>query len=161
ERLFDLLKVLLDCGVAEGHCCLCHGLLDERSHERTLERMHRLFCLLPEALGGGKHVTQTLAKRGVLSAQLPILFDGEMPGVELSFEFGQRREAPCEYRGEFWHERGIGIMPEQAKVRCQALLTLLQQALLTATCPLQDLLFPLLERFTRIQRRNVLFEGGD
>ena len=126
---------------------MCYSLLDERSHERTLERMHRFLCLLPEALGSGKHVTQTLAKRGVLGAQLPILFDGEMPGVQLSFEFGQRREAPCEYWGEFWHERGVSVVPEQAKMRCQALLKLLQQALLTAACLLQDLLFPLLEAF--------------
>ena len=79
ERLFDLLKVLLDRGVAEGRCHVCHGLLDERSHERTLERMHRLLRLLPEALGSGKHVTQTLTKRGVLGAQVPILFAGKCP----------------------------------------------------------------------------------
>ena len=63
-----------------------------------------------------------------------------MPGVQLSFEFGQRREAPGEYWGEFWHERGVSVVPEQAKMRCQALLKLLQQALLTAACLPQDLL---------------------
>ena len=139
---------------------MCRGLLDERSHERTLERMHCLLCLLPEALGSGKQVTQTLAKRGVLGAQVPILFDGEMPGVQLSFEFSQRRQAPCEYWGKFWHERGVNIVPEQAKMWGQALVKLLQQALLTAARLLQDVLFPLLEHFARIQRRNVLFEGG-
>jgi len=86
----------------------------------------------------------------VLGAQVSILFDGEMPGVQLSFEFSQRREAPREYWGEFWHKRGGSVVPEQAKMRRQALLKLLQQALLTAACLLQDLLFPLLEYFARI-----------
>ena len=71
---------------------------------------------------------------------------------------GVRRPAST---GEFWHERGISVVPEQAKMRCQALLKLLQQALLTAACLLQDLLFPLLEHFARIQHRNVLFEGRE
>src|SRR5215471_15260749 len=132
ECLFDFLKVLLDYWVSEGGRRVGHGLLDEWSHERTLERMHCLLCLLLEALDSGEYVTQALTKRRVLGAQVPILFDGEMPSVEPSFEFGQRREAPCEDRGELWHECGIGIVPEQTKMWCQALLKLLQQALLTA-----------------------------
>ena len=97
----------------------------------------------------------------MLGVQVPITFDGEMPGIELSFEFGQRREASFDYGGEFWDKRGVGIVPEQTKMRCQALLKLLQQALLPTSCLLQDLLFPLLEIVARIQRRHVLFEAGE
>ncbi len=46
-------------------------------------------------------------------------------------------------------------------MRCQALLKLLEQALLTASCLLQELLFALLEIFASAQRRNVLFEPGE
>ena len=46
-------------------------------------------------------------------------------------------------------------------MRCQALLKLLQQALLTVSCLLQELLFAPLEIFASAQRRNVLFESGE
>jgi hypothetical protein len=81
ERLFDFLKVLLDRGVSEGCGRLYHGLLDERSHERTLERMHRLLRLLLEALDSGEHVTQALTERCVLGAQLPVVCDGKMSSL--------------------------------------------------------------------------------
>src|SRR5882672_2753790 len=107
--------------------------------------MHRLLRLLLQASDGAERITQVTTERRMLSPQLSIVFEREIPGVQTSFEFRQRREAPFEHWGQFWDDRAIDIMPEKAKMRCQALLKLLKQALLTTSGLLQELLFALLE----------------
>jgi len=81
-----------------------------------------------------------------------------MPGFQTSFEFCERRQAAFEYWRQFRDQLAVGIVPEESKMRRQALFTLLQEALFTALCLLQKLRFALLELLASAQCREALLE---
>src|SRR5262249_49019294 len=157
-RLFHLLKILLHLRLGEWRGSVCHGLPDQRTHERPLQGAHGLVSLLLQAPHSGKHLTQVSMESGILCVQPSIALFGEMPGFETSFEFCDRRQAAFQYWRQFGDQLAVDIMPEEAKMRRQALFKLLQEALFTTLCLLQNLLFTLLELFPSAQCRDILLE---
>src|SRR5262249_14775533 len=129
--------------------------------ERPVQGPMGLVRRLLGAANSGKHLTQVRMESSILCVQLSIALLGEMPGFETAFEFCHRRQAAFEYGRQFWDQLAVDIMPEEAKMRRQALFKLFQEALFTTLCLLQNLLFTLLELFASAQCWDVLFERSE
>lgn len=160
ERFFHFLEVLVHFGLAKRRRGIGHRLPNKRPQQRAFQGRDGFFGLAAQAQDVGKDPGQLGAQGGVLGLQVAVALRRKTASLQQLLELGHGHQPPFDHRRQLRCQRQVALVPQQAKVRLQATLELLEQPLLAPLRLAQALLLAPLEALAGQHARDLPAQGG-